>query len=146
MTRNTTSIKEIPDKKPEEPKKDVLQIATEETKSFFTTLSKENAFEPYLEFFTKSNANLSDLTYEQMIELWFAQYHNCWMNAAIQRAKIPAVIHKLWNGTEEQFLKLVTKGMLNISTEDIPHKTKSIAALMISMYKEHSIDFSKIEW
>jgi hypothetical protein len=100
LTRNTTSLTNIPEKKAE-PKKDVMQVATEEIKSFFKSNSKENSYDPYTEFFTKKNENLNDLTYEQIMQLWFKLYHDCWANAANQRAKIPAQLYTEWNGSEE---------------------------------------------
>jgi hypothetical protein len=39
----------------------------------------------------------------------------------------------------------VQKGLLSISTEDIPHKAKSSAMLLISMHKTHNLDLTKIK-
>lgn len=74
LERNTTSIKELPESKPveeEKPKKDVMTVAREEIKTFFKSCSKDQTFDPYPDFFNKKNENLSELTYAQLMELWF---------------------------------------------------------------------------
>jgi hypothetical protein len=82
LSRNTTSIKEIPTRsekvEKEEPKKDVTEIAKEEVKTFLKSCSKDATFEPYPEFFTNTNENLSPLTYEQIMDLFYTLYHDCW--------------------------------------------------------------------
>lgn len=143
--KNTTSMNEIVEKK-EEPKKDITQIATEEIKSFFKSNSKDATFDPYPEFFAKTNENLSDLSYEQITKLWLKLYHDCWANTANQRAKIPSLLFTQWKGTEEKFLEIMTEGFHKMTSEDIPHKKKSLATLIVDMYKTHKIDFGKIKW
>lgn len=69
------------------------------------------------------------------------------MNTAFARAQLPAYIYAQWNengkGSEKEFFEALNKCSFDLSKEDVPHKSKSLATMLVHMHIEHKFDFSK---
>ena len=142
---NLTSMSKIPEKE-EETQEDVYQIASEEISGLFKSTKKEASFDPYEEFFGFSNENINLLSFEQIMELWFKHYHDCFANTALERAKIPSLLFTEWKAKEDELLRSLSKGFKDLALEDIPHKNKSLAAMLIHLYTEHKVNIGNLVW